>query len=78
MICRSCGRSNASDAVFCNACGTKLILLNDVASAAPMVCKAAEAIPEPLSPSRQTANPVSSAAGVFVGRQRAMGELKVA
>ena len=78
MLCPNCGSDNRSDAVFCNACGTKLILLDDVASAAPETPKTVEAMPEAPSASRGTADPVSSAGGVFVGRQRLMGELTVA
>ena len=78
MLCPNCGRDNPSDAVFCNACGSKLPPLDDVASAAPGVRKAADAIPEARSPTRHPANPVSSAGGTFVGRQRVMGGLMVA
>ena len=78
MLCPNCGRDNPSDAVFCNACGTKLNPLDDVASTAPEIPKAVEVIPGAPSPSRDAADPVSSAAGVFVGRQRVMGEFKAA
>ncbi len=78
MLCRSCGRENPSDAIFCNACASKLSPPQAVVTVPPETIPLPHGVVEPESQLEHAVKSVGLLRSVFVGRQRVMGELTAA